>query len=144
MKQKTALWVVIGVALAVTAMDFIMPLLAKPARPGRISDALASARPAVGGLKVYAAEHGGQFPESLEAVVPNYCPAGQLPRKTTRHGDAAWRWQYFPGHQLNESPRGTILKVTWLDGDSNSQRGVVYSDGSAEVIDEGGYKWRIF
>ena len=121
--RKAALWLLIGVAVAVVATGFIMPLFARPSTPGRQFDNMSKI---VTALKRYAGDHGDQLPDSLQTLVPQYLPTDDLLWDGGILNETKVLLQYFPGHKFKQAPRAILL--TSLRNSHNHYRFVAYTD----------------
>jgi hypothetical protein len=96
-----------------------------------LTDNRNNAKQVVIGLKMYADDNGGSFPQSLEALMPKYCASSVVLLNDVGDGKAKVPWQYFPGHNDSEEPPVIVIRSSpnaqgdWVAG---------YSDGSARII----------
>ena len=123
--------IVIVAVLAMFAVGFIMPVVTRPAKRGLLTENLMYAHYVVGGLVRYAWGHDDQFPQSLEELVPKYCTNNAVLLNTVADGKTKVPWLYFPGHKFEKESQVVVLTS---QPDSQGNRVVGYSDGTAEII----------
>ena len=130
-KRKVAMWVLFGVAAAVIAAGFIMPLFTVEAKRGPLTDNLSNAKQVAIALRMYADDHENQFPKTLEEIMPKYCTSDKVLWNTVADGKTKARWQYSPDHKPDEEPIAIIITSS---PNSKGQRVVGYTDGSAAIL----------
>ena len=90
------------------------------------------------GCKMYAREHGGQFPDTLEALFPQYityegpfrCPGRNSTSGTTGSSD----YEIIPGMTEKSSAKAILIQEKSTGNHSIAGRNVLHVDGSVEFI----------
>lgn len=81
--------------------------------------------------KLYATDHDGDFPKTLDELVPTYLSDEKLFVCPLDSTDSAMGYEYFGGNE-NDGPRKMLLRSKAATADG--KRVVIYSDDSAELV----------
>ena len=129
-KRKVALLVLFGGIAVVIAAGFFLPIFSPEPPMGLLTDNRSHAAQVGLALGMYAEEHGAQFPNSLQELMPKYLESDYPLWNTVANRKVKAQWQYSPGHKFNEEPQVIVLTS---QPDSDGNRVVVYSNCKASI-----------
>lgn len=94
------------------------------------------------GLKLYAAEHDGKCPASLEAIFPEYmpdrtrffCPSANHPTPDTGSGPLVSDYELIPGVTFDSSSGKVLIQEKSTQNHGPGRRNVQYVNGKVDFV----------
>ena len=115
--------VVVGVLLLLAAM--LMPALSRPRERGRTASAMSNLRQIGLGLATFAGDHGGQFPQTIDELVPNFIGDGRI----LIDGQSGEKFTYVGAGRSWQDGGGNIIAYSPVDMNG---RNVLFNDGHVQ------------
>ena len=100
----------------------------------RSTNSLSNAKQIVMGCKLYARDHGGEFPASLDELIPQYLHDPAVLISPFQKDKNATGYEYTPGLTEKAPPETIIVRDAFLSG--RKKRAVARVDGSGEILRE--------
>ncbi len=122
------------IVLAIGGLSFLaglaLPVFGAVQEKAKLTQSLSNGRQIAIGCRAYATDHGGEFPKTLDELVPKYLPDAKLLTSPVSGPSVPIGFEYYGGKDSDPGSKVLLVSKAAVRG---KQRVVIHADSSGEV-----------